>query len=75
MFHTGDLSNMTVCPLGKKNCPHRTNKVQFNPSNVCWWWYIEWCNNDHVYDGHKPEPSLVSPEVLAERSKRVESTT
>ena len=64
---------MIVCPLGKKNCPHRTNKSH-NPSNVCWWWFLEWCTEDHIYDGKKPEQKLVSPEVLSERSKRVEST-
>jgi len=46
---------MIVCPLGKRCCVHKTNKVQINPSNVCWWWYLGWCNEVITYNGKKPE--------------------
>ena len=45
---------MIVCPRGKP-CIYRTKKVRLQPSNVCWFWFLGWCNTEHQYDGKKPE--------------------
>ena len=46
---------MTVCPKGKRSCGHKTNKIRLQPSDVCWWWHIGWCNDVVEYDGTKPK--------------------
>lgn len=45
---------MIVCPKSNP-CGHKTNKIRINPSNVCYWWFLGWCNTEKQYEGKKPE--------------------
>lgn len=51
-----------VCPFGRRRCPYRTNK-KWQPNNVCYWFFIKKCTEEHRMYEQPPVPTLRTGET------------